>query len=50
MARVYSSKFKVEEKKMRERLWGDHYFDILAKKWSTNPIGENGTTLKRCFV
>ena len=35
---------------MREKLWGDHYFDTFARMWKKNPKAENGTILKRVFV
>jgi elongation factor 2 len=31
-ARMYSNKFKIEQKKMLEKLWGDNYFDVKGKK------------------
>lgn len=32
-ARIYSSKFKIEYKKLMEKLWGDNFFDAKGKKW-----------------
>lgn len=49
-ARIYSNKFKIEESKMMEKLWGDNFFDGPAKKWKKNSTGDNGNQLKRAFV
>ena len=35
---------------MLARLWGDNFYDPIAKKWKKTEKGENGTTLKRGFV
>jgi len=48
-ARMYASKFGVEEKKMRERLWGDNYFDAKNKKWIKSDTNQDGERLKRAF-
>lgn len=32
-ARIYSEKFKVDNDKMMQKLWGDNYFDAKGKKW-----------------
>jgi elongation factor 2 len=48
-ARIYSDKFKVEESKMMEKLWGDNYFDPVGKKWKYESVGEDGKNLKRAF-
>ena len=48
-ARMYASKFGVDEKKMKERLWGDSYFDAEAKKWVKNSTSKSGKQLKRAF-
>jgi elongation factor 2 len=48
-AQIYSKKFKIDEKKMMEKLWGDNYYDAEGKKWKKNENGDNGKTLKRAF-
>lgn len=50
-ARIYSEKFKVDQDKMMEKLWGDNYFDGPAKKWKKHSAPDSGDTpLQRCFV
>lgn len=50
-ARIYSQKFKVEQDKMMEKLWGDNYFDAKAKKWKKHSQPDEGEQqLSRCFV
>lgn len=44
-ARIYAKKFKVDEAKMMERLWGDNYFDAKAKKWKNHSTGDEGENL-----
>ena len=48
-ARMYASKFGVEENKMRERLWGDNFFDAKNKKWIKQETNQDGERLKRAF-
>jgi elongation factor 2 len=48
-ARIYAKKFKIDEAKMMERLWGDNYFDAEAKKWKVEPISDSEKPLKRAF-
>ena len=48
-ARMYAKKFKVDEAKMMERLWGDNYYDAEGKKWKTDNTDDNGKPLKRAF-
>ncbi|KAJ6353457.1 hypothetical protein OIU76_002473 [Salix suchowensis] len=38
-AKMYASKFKVDEAKMMERLWGENFFDPTTKKWSSKNTG-----------
>ncbi|ETO14681.1 hypothetical protein RFI_22685, partial [Reticulomyxa filosa] len=38
-SRLYASKFGLPTKKMLNMLWGDHYWDPLAKKWVTQNSG-----------
>ncbi|KAD5318036.1 hypothetical protein E3N88_17982 [Mikania micrantha] len=47
-AKMYASKFGVDESKMMERLWGENYFDPKTKKWTTKSTGS--ATCKRGFV
>ncbi|KAM0944696.1 putative translational (tr)-type GTP-binding domain, tr-type G domain-containing protein [Dioscorea sansibarensis] len=47
-AKMYASKFGVDENKMMERLWGENYFDPATKKWTTKSSGS--PTCKRGFV
>jgi elongation factor 2 len=49
-AKMYASKFGVDENKMCERLWGDNFYDATAKKWQTSDTADDGTTrLQRAF-
>jgi len=48
-ARMYSNKFKIEQKKMLEKLWGDNYFDAKGKKWKTTSTADDGSELQRAF-
>jgi elongation factor 2 len=48
-ARIYAKKFGIEQVKLMDKLWGDNYFDAKAKKWKTESVAEDGTTLKRAF-
>jgi len=50
-ARIYAEKFKVDFRKMMDKLWGDNYFDAKAKKWKKYSTPDEGDTpLNRCFV
>lgn len=49
-SRIYSTKFKVDERLMRNKLWGDNYFDLKQKNWKTDGKGEDDQTLPRSFV
>ncbi|KAJ7608810.1 P-loop containing nucleoside triphosphate hydrolase protein [Roridomyces roridus] len=44
-ARRYSKKFGIDQEKMLQRLWGDHFFNPTTKKWSRQDDG----TLPRAF-
>jgi len=48
-ARMYASKFGVDEAKMCERLWGDSFFDGKNKKWIKQEQNADGERLKRAF-
>ncbi|GFZ12639.1 ribosomal protein S5/Elongation factor G/III/V family protein [Actinidia rufa] len=47
-AKMYASKFGVDESKMMERLWGENFFDPATKKWTSKNTGS--ATCKRGFV
>ncbi|CAN6181751.1 unnamed protein product [Urochloa humidicola] len=47
-AKMYASKFGVDESKMIEKLWGENFFDPTTKKWTTMNTGS--ATCKRGFV
>uniref|UniRef100_A0A0A9DMW8 Similar to elongation factor 2 n=1 Tax=Arundo donax TaxID=35708 RepID=A0A0A9DMW8_ARUDO len=47
-AKMYASKFGVDESKMMERLWGENFFDFSTRKWTTKNTG--ACTCKRGFV
>jgi len=42
-AEMYSDKFKIEVHKLMNRLWGDQYFNIKTKKWSSRSDGSSKT-------
>jgi len=48
-ARTYAAKFKVDEKKMIERLWGDNFYDAESKKWTTKGVSASGKSISRAF-
>lgn len=39
-AKMYCTKFKIEEDKMMKRLWGDNFYNESEKKWSKSCTGE----------
>ncbi|WJX68242.1 pre-tRNA nuclear export protein [Trifolium repens] len=47
-AKMYASKFGIDEEKMMNRLWGENFFDTATKKWTTKNTGS--ATCKRGFV
>ncbi|KAM0865545.1 hypothetical protein ACQ4PT_043191 [Festuca glaucescens] len=47
-AKMYASKFGVDESKMMERLWGENFFDPTTKKWTNKNTGS--PTCRRGFV
>jgi hypothetical protein len=47
-ARMYASKFGIDEDRMRQKLWGDNFFDPATKKWSSKQT--DSPTCKRGFV
>jgi elongation factor 2 len=48
-AKMYASKFGVDEAKMCERLWGDSFFDAKNKKWIKQETNTEGERVKRAF-
>jgi len=48
-ARMYAKKFGVDQDKMRNRLWGDNYFDAESKKWVQRGQTASGKPLSRAF-
>ena len=48
-AKMYASKFGVDEAKMSERLWGDSFFDAKSKKWIRSETNADGERVKRAF-
>jgi len=48
-AKMYAKKFGVEESKLRERLWGDNFFDPSSKKWVKKGVDKKGKPLQRAF-
>jgi elongation factor 2 len=48
-ARMYAKKFGVDIEKMKQRLWGDNYFDQDGKKWITKSTSAAGKPLSRAF-
>ncbi|EES03541.1 elongation factor 2 [Sorghum bicolor] len=47
-AKMYAAKFNVDEARMTERLWGEHFFDPATRSWSTRHTGS--PTCQRGFV
>jgi len=47
---IYGKKFGIERDKMRQKLWGDNYFDQKGKKWKATNQSDEGKELKRAFV
>ena len=45
----YEKRFGVDKDKMMARLWGDNFFDPVARKWTTNATGADGKPLERGF-
>lgn len=46
---IYAKKFGVPRAKMMERLWGDNFYNASTRKWTSNPISDDGTPNKRGF-
>lgn len=45
----YAKKFGVDQEKMMERLWGDHFFNPKTKKWTKSSTDADGKPLERAF-
>jgi len=48
-AALYAAKFGVSREKMVEKLWGDNYFNVKTKKWTTSGVDDQGNPLTRAF-
>ncbi|KAI8807393.1 eukaryotic translation elongation factor 2 [Cladochytrium replicatum] len=48
-ARRHAAEFGMDEKKMATLLWGDNYYDPVAKTWGTSDTGVSGELLERTF-
>lgn len=48
-ARMYAKKFGVDINKMKQRLWGENYFDAEGKKWIQKSTSDTGKPLSRAF-
>lgn len=48
-SRIYARKFKIEPYKLISKLWGDNFYDVTNKQWTTESRTEDGTTLTRAF-
>jgi len=35
---------------MKSKLWGDNFYDPVAKKWTKEPVSAEGKPLQRGFV
>ena len=48
-ANMYAAKFKTDKKKLLKRLWGDHFFDPKTRKWTEEPVDDDGNERRRAF-
>ncbi|KAF9111693.1 Elongation factor 2 [Mortierella sp. AM989] len=48
-AQRYSKKFGVDCQKLMIKLWGENYFNIATKRWTTNSADADGKPLGRGF-
>ncbi|KAF2068666.1 hypothetical protein CYY_010011 [Polysphondylium violaceum] len=48
-AKLYAAKFAVPKERLMARLWGDNYYDVEAKKWTTDNVSVSGKHLQRGF-
>lgn len=49
-ARAFAEKLNVDPALLRQKLWGDHFYDKKAKVWRTEPFDADGNPLTRGFV
>lgn len=49
-AKIYSKKFKIDQKILAKKLWGDNYYDPTKRKFVTEDTTEDGRKLQRTFV
>jgi len=49
-AKIFSEKFKVDQKILMKKLWGDNFYDPVKKQWITHDTTEDGRKLQRGFV
>jgi len=48
-AEMYAAKFGVAHEKMMKKLWGDNFFNMTTKKWTTKQYDSNNKKLERAF-
>lgn len=48
-AKMYSSKFGLEEERLINKLWGDNFYDVKNKKFTIEKFNEEGEELQRVF-
>jgi len=48
-AKMYASKFGIDNDKMMKRLWGDNFYDPVKKAWVTQQFTADGKKLDRGF-
>eukprot|EP01133_Synstelium_polycarpum_P006811 gene6811-7916_t len=48
-AKIYEAKLGVPAHKLVQKLWGDNYYDTVARKWSREAVTEDGRKLERGF-
>lgn len=49
-AQRYAKRFGVHRGKIAQKFWGDNYFNMATKKWTTESMDANGQPLERSFV
>jgi len=48
-AEMYAAKFGIAYDKMMKKLWGDNFFNMKTKKWTTKQYDAKGKKLERAF-
>jgi len=48
-AEMYAAKFGVAHEKMMKKLWGDNFFNMKTKKWTTKMYDADNKKLERAF-